>query len=56
MINSLPRLNRREIPYNNELVYIIPYPKNEMPEGSFQIDSNIMKKIKILFLMIIIYF
>ena len=46
MINSLPRLNRREIPYNNELVYIIPYPKNEMPEGSFQIDSNIMKKNK----------
>ena len=46
MVNSHQRLNRREIPYNNEIVYFIPYSKNQNSNRKInkEIDSNIIKK------------
>ena len=44
MINPLPRLNRREIPYDNERVYIMPYSKNNPSYEYTIMNQNIQRQ------------
>ena len=37
---KLPRLNRREKPYDNEGIYIIPYKRNSPPYFDMKVDSG----------------
>ena len=44
IMNPLPRLNRREIPYENELIYIMPYSKNNPSYEYNTMNQNIPRQ------------
>ena len=44
IMNPVPRLNRREIPYENERIYIMPYSKNNPSYEYTIMNQNISRK------------